>query len=403
MTDKPRGLKAIPRSIWALGLVSLLMDASSELVHSLLPAFLTVTLGASVFSVGLIEGLAEATASITKIFSGTLSDFLGKRKFLTVIGYGLAAVSKPLFPLASSVGMVFTARFIDRVGKGIRGAPRDALIGDLAPPHLRGASFGLRQTLDTVGAFLGPLLALLFMALFAGNIRAVFWIALIPAALCVLVLIFGVQEPEASAPAKAARLPIRWAELHNLGRPFWILIFITQVLMLARMSEAFFLLKAQHTGLRLAYIPLVLVVYNVVYAASAYPAGALSDRLSRKHVLAFGISLFVLADLALALATSLWGVTLGVVLWGLHMGIANSLLSAMVADQAPARLRGTAFGILNLAMGLGLLAASAGAGYLWDRFGPEVTFLASAAVTALALFCLPLLPSVKEPQSHAQH
>ena len=394
--NNARGLKAIPRSIWALGFVSLFMDTSSELIHSLLPTFLTVTLGASVLSLGLIEGAAEATAAITKIFSGTLSDYLGKRKILTLIGYGLAAVTKPLFPLASSIGLVFAARFLDRIGKGIRGAPRDALIGDLAPPHLRGACYGLRQALDTVGAVAGPLLAMAFMVILSGNIRAVFWVAVIPAAICIAILIFAVREPEAAQETKQPRSPICWADVKNMGWPFWGLVAIALILMLGRMSEAFLLLKAQNVGNSLALIPLVLVLYNIVYALTAYPAGALSDIMKRSQLLAFGILLFVAGDITLALAKSDLGVALGVVLWGLHMGFCGSLLSAMVADAAPPALRGTAFGLLNLVSGIGLLAASALAGLLWDRFGPEAAFMASAAFAALALLAL-LFTQIETP------
>jgi MFS family permease len=401
--EKTRGLKAIPRGIWALGLVSLFMDTSSELIHSLLPAFLTVTLGASVFSVGLIEGVAEATAAITKVFSGTLSDYLGKRKFLTLIGYGLGALTKPFFPLASSVGLVFAARFADRVGKGIRGAPRDALVGDLAPPHLRGASYGLRQSLDTVGAIAGPLLAMIFMVLLSGNIRAVFWVATLPAAICILILIFGVKEPETDKGSEPVRIPLLWADVKKMGWPFWGLVGITSILMLGRMSEAFFLLKAQNAGVSLAMIPVVLIGFNIVYALTAYPAGALSDIMKRSEVLALGVLLFVLAEVTLALAKSPFGVGAGVMLWGLHMGFCGSLLSAMVADAAPPKLRGTAFGILNLVTGVALLAASALAGFLWDRYGPEIAFLTSAAFATLALAAILFLPSVENPVSHDKH
>lgn len=401
--DNIRGLKAIPRSIWALGLVSLFMDTSSELIHSLLPGFLTVTLGASVLSVGLIEGAAEATASISKIFSGTLSDYLGKRKIFTLLGYGLAALSKPLFPLASSVGLVFTARFVDRVGKGIRGAPRDALIGDLAPPHLRGACYGLRQALDTVGAVAGPLLAMMFMILLSGNIRAVFWVATIPAALCLLILIFGVREPAAARETKQARTPIRWVDVKEMGWPFWGLMAVTLILMLGRMSEAFLLLKAQNVGVSLAMVPLVLVAFNIAYALTAYPAGVLSDIMKRSEVLAIGVLLFVFADVTLAVSRSALGLSFGVMLWGLHMGFCGSLLSTMVADAAPAKLRGTAFGILNLVMGIALLAASAMAGFVWDLYGPEIVFLISAAFATVALAGILFLPSIENTESHAKH
>ena len=361
------------------------MDTSSELIHSLLPVFLVSVLGASALSVGVIEGIAEATASITKVFSGTLSDYLGKRKLLTVIGYGLAALTKPLFPLAGTVGWVFAARFIDRIGKGVRDAPRDALVGDIAPAHLRGACYGLRQSLDTVGAFAGPLLAVALMALFANDFRAVFWIAVIPAFIALAILVFGVKEPETVRAKGRPRSPIRLSELRRIGAAYWGLVLIAAILSLARFSEAFLLLRADNVGLPIALVPLVMVVMNVAYAGSAYPAGVLSDRIDRHGVLVAGLVLLIAADLALALATGVWAVMGGVVLWGLHMGLTQGLLSAMVADVAPAEIRGTAFGVFHMVSGIMLLAASLIAGLLWDQVGPSATFFAGIGFTAIAL------------------
>jgi MFS family permease len=378
-------LRAIPGGIWALGFVSLFMDASSELIHSLLPVFLVSVLGASALSVGVIEGIAEATASITKVFSGTLSDYLGKRKVLAVIGYGLAAVTKPMFPLAGTVGWVFAARFIDRIGKGVRDAPRDALVGDIAPAHLRGASYGLRQSLDTVGAFAGPLLAVALMALFANDIRAVFWIAVIPAFIALAILVFGVKEPRTVRAKGRTRSPIHLSDLRRIGAAYWRLVLIATVLSLARFSEAFLLLRAENVGLPIALVPLVLVVMNVAYAASAYPAGVLSDRIGRQGVLVVGLLLLIAADLALALATGIWPLMGGVVLWGLHMGLTQGLLAAMVADVAPAEIRGTAFGVFHMVTGIMLLAASLTAGLLWDRAGPAATFFAGIGFSVVAL------------------
>jgi MFS family permease len=382
------GLGAIPRDIWALGLVSMFMDTSSELVHSLLPVFVVSVLGASALSLGLIEGFAEATASITKIFSGVLSDHLRRRKLLTVIGYGLAALAKPLFPLAPSLGWVFTARFVDRIGKGIRGAPRDALVGDLAPPHLRGACYGLRQSLDTVGAFLGPLLAIGLMTLLAGDIRMVFWFAVIPAFMAVGVLIVGVREPDQPPASGQEGAPIRLIDIRRLGFVYWWVVLIGGVLTLARFSEAFLILRAESVGLAVALVPLVMVVMNVIYAASAYPAGAASDRMGRQTVLVGGFAALIIADLMLATATEVWQVMAGVALWGLHMGLTQGLLSTLVADTAPAQLRGTAFGMFNLVSGLVLLLASVLAGFLWDRYGAPATFFAGAVFTAVALIGL---------------
>ncbi len=384
----------IPASIWALGFVSMLMDISSELVHSLLPVFMVSTLGATAFAVGVIEGMAEATALIVKIFSGTLSDYLGKRKALAVVGYGLGAVSKPLFAIASSVGTVFAARFMDRVGKGIRGAPRDALVADIAPPEIRGACFGLRQSLDTVGAFTGPLLAIALMLLWANDFRAVFWVAVVPGLLSVAVLLFGVREP--TRPASLTRInPLHWRELKRLTRGYWWVVAIGAVFTLARFSEAFLVLRAYQVGLPIAWVPLVLVAMNVVYALSAYPFGRLSDTMSHSRLLALGLAVLIAADVILAFSGSLSMVFLGIALWGLHMGATQGLLATMVADTAPADLRGTAFGFFNLLSGLAMLIASVLAGLLWDRLGPAFTFGAGALFCGLALLGMALLPQTR--------
>ena len=378
-------LSQIPRGIWALGFVSLLMDVSSEMIHALLPVYLVTVMGASMVTVGIIEGAAEATASIVKIFSGALSDWLGKRKLLAAIGYGLAAFTKPVFPLAGSVGWLVAARLVDRVGKGSRGAPRDALVADIAPPHLRGASFGLRQSLDTIGAFLGPLLAMGLMWMTANAFQRVFWVAVIPAFLALALLLFAVREPARPAGLRKVGFPLSLAELRRLGPAYWLVVAVATVFTLARFSEAFLVLRAQGLGLPLMLVPMVLVVMNVVYALAAYPAGVLSDRYNRLTVLLVGLALLVAADLVLAFAPGLPGVAMGVALWGLHMGVTQGLLATLVADTAPAELRGTAYGMFNLLGGLALLAASVVAGALWDGYGPQATFLAGAGFTALAV------------------
>ena len=371
----------------------MLMDASSEMIHSLLPVFLVSVLGASALSVGVIEGLAEATASVTKVFSGTISDWTGKRKPLVLLGYGMAAITKPLFPLANGIGTVLTARFVDRVGKGVRGAPRDALIADITPPESRGAAFGLRQSMDTVGAFLGPAAAVGLMALSGDNFRFVFWIAVIPAAAAVAVILLFVREPERPlTPAHARRSPISREQMRRLDRRFWGVVAFAAVLTLARFSEAFLLLRAGDTGLRARYIPVVLIVMNIAYAASAYPFGRLADRVSRRGLLAWGIALLITADLVLAGAGSIALVLVGAVLWGIHMGATQGILSAIIADRAPADLRGTAFGLFNLITGGALLGASLLAGALWTTIGPAATFLAGAALAAVALAGLAAMP-----------
>lgn len=386
-----RGVAAIPRGIWALGLVSMCMDISSEMIHALLPVFLVTVLGAGATSVGLIEGVAEATASITKIFSGALSDYLGKRKLLAVLGYGLAALTKPLFPLAASPGWVFAARFLDRIGKGIRGAPRDALVGDIAPPHLRGASFGLRQSLDTVGAFAGPLLAAALMALTGDAYRIVFWIAVLPAFLAVALLVFGVEERPPSRPAERPRTPIRRRDARRLPGGYWAVVTVSSIFALARFSEAFLVLRAVDAGLSAALVPLVLVAMNVAYALSAYPAGMLSDRIDRWALLGGGFAVLIVADLVLAASEGVALVVVGVVLWGLHMGLTQGIFAALVTDTTPPELRGTAFGIINLAGGIAMLLASVIAGALWDAYGAEATFLIGAAFTVLAALGAALL------------
>ena len=389
MTSKKFGstLKQIPVGIWMLGFVSMLMDISSEMVHSLLPLFMVGTLGASAFAVGLIEGLAESTALIVKVFSGALSDYLGKRKGLALFGYALGALTKPLFAMANSTGIVLTARLLDRVGKGVRGAPRDALVADIAPAHLRGAAFGLRQSLDTVGAFLGPLLAVGLMLLWANDFRRVFWIAVIPGVLAVALLLFGVREPAQHQNGKRTN-PIRRENLTRLNAQYWWVVGIGAVFTLARFSEAFLVLRAQQSGIAVALVPLVMVAMNLIYAASAYPFGKLSDHISHTTLLALGLVVLVAADLILA-SSHHWVVVLaGVVLWGVHMGITQGLLATMVADTAPADLRGTAYGMFNLMSGISMLIASVVAGLLWDRFGASSTFYTGAGFCLVALIGL---------------
>ncbi|WP_312418733.1 MFS transporter [Shinella sp.] len=375
----------IPTGIWVLGFVSMLMDISSEMIHALLPLYMLTVLGTSALSVGIIEGIAEATASITKVFSGALSDSLGKRKFLAALGYGLAAFTKPIFPLAASLEWLIAARFIDRIGKGIRGAPRDALVADIAPPHLRGASFGLRQSLDTIGAFIGPLLAIGLMWLTIDNFQAVFWFAVIPAFLSFALIVIAVKEPDRPRGNTPLRFPLHRDALRGLGSTFWWVVAVGAVFTLARFSEAFLILRAQTIGISVMMIPGVLVVMSLAYSLSAYPVGVLSDRVNRTTLLAIGLVLLFGADLALAFADSILWLGFGVVLWGLHMGFTQGLLATLIAESAPADLRGTAFGVFNLVAGIALLAASIVAGALWDMKGPLGTFLAGAGFTVITL------------------
>lgn len=377
-------LRSIPRGIWVLGFVSLLMDVSSEMIHALLPIYMVTVLGTAMVTVGIIEGIAEATAAIVKVFSGALSDKLGRRKELAVIGYGLAALTKPVFPLATGITWLVAARFVDRVGKGIRGAPRDALVADLAPPELRGASFGLRQSLDTIGAFTGPLLAILLMLATANSFVTVFWIAVIPAFLSFVLIAVAVREPDRPAGLREVKAPLSRAELSRLSGDYWWVVIIAAAFTLARFSEAFLVLRAQSVGLAVALVPAVLVLMNVAYALSSYPAGARSDRMDRQTVLIAGLLVLVVADIVLGYADGVAGVAIGVVLWGLHMGLTQGLLSALVADTAPAELRGTAFGVFNLVTGTALFVASVVAGGLWDVAGPKGTFVAGALFSVVA-------------------
>jgi len=383
--------RALPGGIWALGFGSLFMDASSEMIHSLLPVFLVTALGASMTTVGLIEGIAEATAAVTKVFSGALSDYFGKRKFLMILGYGLAAVTKPMFPLAASIGWVFGARFIDRVGKGIRGAPRDALVADITPVQLRGAAYGLRQALDSVGALLGPLLAVAFMFWLADDVRAVMWVAVAPAFVAVALLVIYVREPESAHAPGHVKAPVTRADVRRLPPRYWLVVLLGFVFTLARFSEAFLVLRAQSVGLALGYVPVVMVVMNVLYAGAAYPAGAAADHFRPRTLLLVGLALLVTADVVLATAAGALAVFAGAALWGLHMALTQGLLSKLVADTVPAQLRGSGFGIFNLVSGVAVLLASVIAGALWAAIGPSATFLAGAgfaAATAIGLVAL---------------
>ena len=383
-TQRFKILRQIPSSIWVLGFVSLLMDISSEIVHSLLPIFLVASLGASVSTVGIIEGVAEAAALIVKVFSGALSDYLGNRKWLAVFGYGLGALSKPFFAIASSSSFVFGARLTDRIGKGIRGAPRDALVADISPPHLRGASFGLRQALDTVGAFAGPLLAVGLMLLWANDFRRIFWIAVIPAVMAVMLLAVGVREPAKQITTKRTN-PISLQSMKKLTRRFWWVVAVGAMFTLARFSEAFLVLRAMQGGMSIALIPLVMVAMNLVYAVSAYPFGKLADSMEHRKLLMIGVGMLIAADLVLAHGNHWTTVLLGATIWGLHMGMTQGLLATMVAETAPAELRGTAFGLFNLFSGVALLTASTIAGLVWDGFGASATFYLGAVFSVITL------------------
>jgi MFS family permease len=376
--------RSLPKGIWVLGFVSMFMDISSELVHSLLPIFMVTTLGASMITIGILEGFAEGAAAVTKVFSGAISDYFRKRKFLAVIGYGLGAMTKPVFPLATTIGWVFGARFVDRIGKGIRGAPRDALVADIAPLHLRGAAYGLRQSLDSVGAFIGPLLAVAFMVWLANDIKAVLWIGVVPALIAVALLIVAVREPASNDNTTGPRNHLMLKDVKRLPMKFWLVVALGAVFTLARFSEAFLILRAQDVGLSIEYVPTIMIIMNIVYSIFAYPAGAAADRVSARTLLVFGLGILVVADGILAIATSPLTAFLGSAFWGLHMAFTQGLLSKLVADTAPSEFRGTAFGIFNLVSGGALVLASAIAGALWSAFGAPATFIAGASLAALS-------------------
>ena len=385
-------LSRIPKGVWVLGGVSLLMDVSSEMIHSLLPLFMATTLGASVIIIGIIEGVAEATALILKVFSGVISDYVGKRKGLALLGYGLGALSKPLFAIAPTSGVVFSARMIDRVGKGIRGAPRDALVADVTPPEIRGAAYGLRQSLDTIGAFLGPLLAVALMFVWDNDFQSIFWVAAIPAVLSIALLGFGLKEPRTAVVQKRTN-PLRRENLKKLSAAYWWVVAIGSIFTLARFSEAFLVLRAQQMAIPLFAIPLVMVAMNLVYSLTAYPFGKLSDSMSHSKMLQWGLLVLIAADIVLALSSHWSTLLAGVALWGIHMGMTQGLLAAMVAHTAPPELRGTAFGMFNLMSGIALLLASAGAGVLWEVLGAASTFYAGAIICVVTLVGMRCMPS----------
>ncbi len=381
-------LQKIPRNVWILGFVSLLTDISSETIHSLLPLFLVSVLQSGVFSIGIIEGIAEATASIFKVFSGALSDYLGQRKGLAVLGYGLSTLVKPLFALSTSPAWVLVARFGDRAGKGIRVAPRDALVADNTPTEIRGAAYGLRQSLDTIGAFLGPLAAFLLMAASGNNFRLVFWLAFIPGVMAVILLVIGVRETTQETQNNSRKQPINWKILANLSSEYWILVGVALLFNLGNSSNAFLLLRASQVGISAALVPLTLLVMNFTYSLSAYPAGVLSDRLGRVKLLVSGFLLYAVVYLGFAFAQAQWQIWGLFALYGLHLGMSKGVLLALVADRVPGELRGTAFGFVNLAVGVALLPASLLAGGLWQKFGSAATFITGSIFALVAAVIL---------------
>lgn len=385
LSAPPRAVQTrppIPATVWMLGIVSLLMDVSSEMINALLPLYLAGGLGASALAIGFIEGLSVAIATVTKFLSGVLSDIGGRAKPLAVLGYGLGALSRLIFPWAASLDQIVLAKAMDRVGKGIRGTPRDAIVAAVSPPEIRGASFGLRKSLDTVGGFAGPLIAIGAMALLAGDIRAVFWIAAIPAALCMIVLVFFVHEPPGNR--SMTRVSIRFADAFRLNRAVWGVIGLASIIMLARFSEAFVLLKSLEAGFTPVWVPLSLVIMHAAYGLTAFPAGRLSDRIGTSGLLVCSLGFLIAAHLTLASVATVWVYVLGTVLWGLHMGFSQGLLGAMIARVTPDHLKGSAFGTFNLVTGVVVLAGNTLAGWLWHSAGSTTPFLVGAALATVA-------------------
>lgn len=386
MSSRPPHL---PRNVWILGLVSLLMDLSSEIYHALLPVFVTVTLGLPAVALGAIDGIAEATANMAKLVSGRLSDRNMRRKPWIMAGYGLAALSKPLFPIAAGAAELMGARFADRVGKGIRGSPRDAMIADETPPEIRGRAFGLRQSLDTAGALLAPAVAIGLMWLLMNDVRAVYWIAIVPAFLSFLLAWLALREPATKQPMSKPAPFFRG--FRDLDRATRRLLAVGFLFTLARFSESFLILKGIEVGLNETFSPLTLVLFNLSYTVLAYPAGSLSDHMSPRSILMVGMGVLIVADLILAQTMGYAGLAVGVMLWGAHMALTQGIFSRMIADSAPDHLRATSFGAFWFVTGIATLLASLAAGLLWDRDGSGATFLMGAGAAAVALAMLSLL------------
>jgi MFS family permease len=365
---------------------------SSAMIYGLLPVFMVRVLGISIASVGLIEGIAEAANSLIKFVSGAASDWIGRRKPLVVFGYTLSAVIKTIFPVAGTASAVLAARVIDRLGKGIRDAPRDAFLADFTAKEIRGEGFGLRLALAVAGFVVGPLIAIGLMKLSGDNFRLVFWIALIPAYLSIVVLLLTVKELPLNHDESPRRLPIRRGDIAALPAAFWWVIAIAGLLSLARFSQAFLVLKAFEVGVDAAFVPMVLVVMHLVFSVAAYPFGILADHLDRRLQLGIGTVILVSADVVLASASTIWMTALGAALWGLQLGVTQGLLGATIADVAPDRLRGTAFGVYDVAIGVGTFVASAGAGVLWMAGGSSIAFSVSACVATAAALMLVIQP-----------
>ncbi len=392
-SDRPAIKIRIPRTVWVLGFVSLLMDISSEMIHALLPLFMAGTLGASAIWIGLVEGIGEGTALIAKVFSGVVADRFGHKKRLVFAGYFLGVISKPVFALAGSMPVVLAARFFDRIGKGLRGAPRDAIVADVTDESIRGAAYGLRQSLDAAGAFVGPLLATLLLLLWTEDLRSIFWIALIPGAACLALILFGVED-NVTPTVNTKR--IAWKDLKSVMTPAFVqLVILGTLFSLARFSNAFIVLRAAAIGIEHAWIPMAVVLMNITFSLSSYPFGKLADKLNPMKLLALGMVLLALANLLFAYAENYRILAAGIVLFGMHLGATQGIFSTIISEIAPSEVRATAFGIFNFFSGLALLASGLVAGSLWEYMGAQYCF---GGGVVFALITLSLIPRFKQLQ-----
>lgn len=368
------------------------MKISSVIVFTLSPLFMTQVLGASIFAVGILEGILEVITLLARIFSGIISDYIHKRKSIIVVGYIFALISRPFLALATRMEDVFLGRAFDRIGNGLDATPRDALVGDLAPPQIKGACYGLRESLSRAGSFAGALLVMALLWLTEGNFSLVFWIGSIPTVLALMVLVIFVKDsPNQQAQHKKPTHKFKLKDLKKLPLPFWLILLLSGLFMLSNFSGAFLILRAEQTGLDLHLTSLVMIIQNLATAGTAYPVGYLSDKMGRRSMMGVGIVLIVCSDLLLAWGGSLYTILGGVLLWGAEIGITQSILAVFLADTCPQDLRGTGFGLFHFINGCCLLLANVFAGWIWHDVNPSAMFLASAVMASCSAFVLPFI------------
>lgn len=393
---------SLGRTVIALGAVSFLTDVSSEMIYPLLPVFLTVTLGASASMLGLIEGAAETTASLLKLASGWWSDRVKRRKPLIVFGYALASLVRPLVAVAQSASQVLVIRVTDRIGKGIRTSPRDALIADAVDPSIRGRAFGFHRAADHAGAFLGPIVAFALMHWWAVETRTVFWLALIPGALAVVTVVVFVKEPAGRARLAEYETVARSATAENqLPRSFWAYLGVLLLFTIGNSTDAFLLLRANQLGVPVTLVPILWATLHGVKSAASTPGGALSDRVGRVPTLVAGWTIFALVYVGFAFASAAWHAWALFIVYGLFYALTEGAERALVADIVPPGKRGTAFGWFNLSLGLGLLPASVLFGVVWDRAGAPAAFLMGGALAGMASILLVALSRLPDSRGAA--